>query len=39
MKNMLKSIWYFFSAINKAKHAADLSRNGKWQEAQALYRD
>ena len=35
---LLKSIYSFFCAIGKAKYAADLARNGKIKEAQALYR-
>jgi hypothetical protein len=36
--NLLKSIYSFFCAMGKAKYAAELSRNGKFKEAQALYR-
>jgi hypothetical protein len=39
MKKTLKSIWEFFVALGEAKYAANLARNGKWQEAQAVYRD
>lgn len=35
----LNSIWNFFAAIRNAKHAADLARNGKYAEAQAMYKD
>ena len=35
---LLKSIYSFFCAMGKAKYAAELSRNGKFKEAQALYR-
>jgi hypothetical protein len=35
---LLKSIYSFFCVIGKAKYAADLARNGKIKEAQALYR-
>jgi hypothetical protein len=35
---LLKSIYSFFCAIGQAKYAADLARNGKIKEAQALYR-
>ena len=38
MKKTLKGIWGFFVALGEAKYAADLARNGKWQEAQDLYR-
>jgi hypothetical protein len=33
------AIWSFMCAMGQAKYAAELSRNGKWAEAQALYRD
>jgi hypothetical protein len=33
------AIWTFMCAVGQAKYAAELSRNGKWAEAQALYRD
>ena len=36
---LLKSIWNLFAAIGEAKYAANLARNGKWQEAQAVYKD
>jgi hypothetical protein len=36
--NYLKTIYYFFCAMGKAKYAANLARNGKIKEAQALYR-
>jgi hypothetical protein len=35
---VIKSIYSFFCAMGKAKYAAELSRNGKIKEAQALYR-
>jgi hypothetical protein len=35
---LLKTIYSFFCAIGQAKYAADLARNGKIKEAQALYR-
>lgn len=38
MKQALKGIWNFFIAMAEAKHAANLARNGKWQQAQAIYR-
>lgn len=38
MKKTLKGIWQFLIAMGEAKHAADLARNGKWQEAQAIYK-
>lgn len=39
MKTLLKSIWEFFASIREAKHAANLARNGKYTEAQAIYKD
>jgi len=36
--NFLNNIYSFFCAMVKAKYAAELSRNGKYKEAQALYR-
>jgi hypothetical protein len=36
---LLKVIWVFFGAIRSAGMAANLSRNGKYKEAQAMYRD
>jgi phage anti-repressor protein len=35
----LKAIYDFFCAIGLAKHAANLARNGKTKQAQALYQD
>ena len=35
---LLKSIWSLLCDIGRAKYAADLARNGKIEEAQALYR-
>jgi hypothetical protein len=34
----LKTIYSFFCTMAKAMRAAELSRNGKYKEAQALYR-
>ena len=39
MKKILNSIWNFCVAIGEAKYAAELARNGKWTEAQAIYKD
>lgn len=36
---LIKNIWSFFVALGEAKYAADLARNGKWKEAQAVYKD
>lgn len=35
---LLKSIWSFFLSMCEAKYAADLARNGKFKEAQNIYR-
>jgi hypothetical protein len=39
MKSILKSIYSFLEAFSKARAAAELSRCGKWKEAQALYKN
>jgi len=33
------AVWSFFCAIGQAKYAAELARNQKWAEAQALYKN
>jgi len=38
MKTIITSVWDFLCALGEAKYAADLARNGKWKEAQDLYR-
>jgi hypothetical protein len=38
MKQLLNIVWNVFCATGKAKYAANLARNGKIKEAQALYR-
>jgi hypothetical protein len=35
---VIKYIWSLLCDIGQAKYAADLARNGKIKEAQALYR-
>ena len=35
---ILKSIWELMIALGEAKYAADLARNGKYKEAQAMYK-
>ena len=35
-KKIIDSIWDFFCAVGQAKYAAELARNGKWQEAQKV---
>ena len=37
--NIFKSIYNFICAIRYAGKAANLSRNGKYKEAQAMYKD
>ena len=37
-KKTIKQVWGFFIAMADAKHAADLARNGKYAEAQAMYK-
>jgi hypothetical protein len=39
MSKFLKSILMFFAAIGEAKYAANLARNHKIKEAQAIYKD
>ena len=38
MSKIMKSIYSFLCACGKAKYAAELARNHKWAEAQALYK-
>lgn len=35
---ILKKIWCVLCAVGRAKYAAELSRNGKYQAAQTLYK-
>lgn len=37
MKKLASSIWDFLCALGEAKYAADLARNGKHEEAKAIY--
>lgn len=37
-KKITKSIWDFLCAFGEARYAAELARNGKWQEAQDIYK-
>lgn len=39
VKSIVNAVLSFFCAIGQAKYAAELSRNQKWAEAQALYKD
>ena len=38
VKSIVSAIYSFLCACGQAKYAAELSRNGKWQQAQDLYR-
>jgi hypothetical protein len=35
---LINNIWSFFVSMAEAKYAADLARNGKFKEAQNIYR-
>ena len=37
VKSILSAIWGFFCDLGQAKYAAELARNRRWSEAQALY--
>ena len=39
VKSIVNAVGSFFCAIGRAKYAAELSRNQKWAEEQALYKD
>lgn len=39
MKKTMKTIWNILCAIGEARYAATLARNGKYKEAQDLYRN
>lgn len=39
LKSIVSAIYSFFCAIGQAKYAAELSRNGKWAEAQDIYKN
>jgi hypothetical protein len=36
---ILSTVWEILCATGKAKYAAELARNQKWAEAQAVYKD
>ena len=38
MKRILKDIWFVLVSLGKARHAAFLARQGKYNEAKNLYR-
>jgi len=35
--SIASTVWTFLCAVGEARYAAELSRNGKWQQAQGLY--
>ena len=37
MKNAFKSIWNLFCELGRARHAAELARNGKIKQAQSYF--
>jgi hypothetical protein len=39
VKSVANSIWSLFCAIGQARYAAELARNQKWEQAQALYKN
>jgi hypothetical protein len=39
MKKLFNTIYGFFQALSQAARATSMSRNGKWREAQDLYKD
>lgn len=38
IKSIASSIWSLFCAIGQARYAAELARNHKWDQAQAIYK-
>jgi hypothetical protein len=38
VKSIGSAIWMFFCAVGEARYAAELARNQKWAQAQALYK-
>lgn len=39
VKSIASAIWSIFCAIGQARYAAELARNQKWDEAQAIYKN
>jgi hypothetical protein len=39
VKSILNAVWEFFCAVGQARYAAELARNQKWEQAQALYKN
>jgi len=38
VKLIVNEVWSFMCAIGQAKYAAELARNHKWEQAQAIYK-
>lgn len=38
MKSFFSTLWETLCDLGRAKYAAELARNGRWQEAQNLYK-
>jgi hypothetical protein len=38
VKSISSAVWSFFCAVGEARYAAELARNQKWAQAQALYK-
>lgn len=38
IKAILETVWEILCATGRAKYAAELARNQKWTQAQALYK-
>jgi hypothetical protein len=39
IKAIASTVWEIFCATGEAKYAAELARNQKWAQAQALYKN
>jgi hypothetical protein len=39
IKSIASTVWEILCATGEAKYAAELARNQKWAEAQALYKN
>jgi hypothetical protein len=38
VKSISSAVWSFFCAVGEARYAAELARNQKWTQAQAIYK-
>jgi hypothetical protein len=38
VKSISSAVWSFFCAVGEARYAAELARNQKWAQAQAIYK-